>query len=297
MPMNDKPVQPPPAATPLPPEVGERLLQQAFELWIQPEIERRRQAGTLPGGFSLSAAQIIFDLDTAAPRVRLNEEIRVVADLRVNRAIARGEGLAESDMDEILAMSLTDEDANAAHATMVLLKGRWTLAFDFRYNATRLVEAVDTAREFLDCAGSALEKGHLRAFVDNLFSATELLAKATLLARPDRQILEGRKHSQIATKYNMWGKLGNVDPRFVKLLNRLATLRTSARYPPSTFVLTPEQARADLATCEALFAAVRRDVPLRVHVDEDLRAKVGGGPSNPAGGGSPGRQPTGLVPG
>jgi hypothetical protein len=42
-------------------------MRQAFELWLNPEIEHRRQTGRLPNGFSLYAAQVIMDMDTDAP--------------------------------------------------------------------------------------------------------------------------------------------------------------------------------------------------------------------------------------
>jgi len=48
-------------------QVKEAVIRQAMEFWIEPEIERRRAAGTLPDAFALSAAQVI---STPTPRRR-----------------------------------------------------------------------------------------------------------------------------------------------------------------------------------------------------------------------------------
>jgi hypothetical protein len=177
-------------------------MRQAFELWLNPEIEHRRQTGRLPNGFSLYAAQVIMDMDTDAPTVRLNEEIKAVFHARLKRSVKKGEVVRENDFDEIEDLELTDLDPNAAHLTIILHKGFWVLKFDFRYNAARIRETIAAAREFLDAATFCLDKGNLRALVENLFGATELMAKGLLLMNPDGTILAGKSHGIIATKFN-----------------------------------------------------------------------------------------------
>ncbi len=51
-------------------------MQEAFDLWINPELERRHAAGQLPADFVLMVAQVLFD-PTDGVSVRLNEEVRV----------------------------------------------------------------------------------------------------------------------------------------------------------------------------------------------------------------------------
>jgi hypothetical protein len=41
-------------------EMGERVVDQAYEFWIGPEIERRRDVHGLPEDFALRGAQVIF---------------------------------------------------------------------------------------------------------------------------------------------------------------------------------------------------------------------------------------------
>lgn len=243
-------------------------MQQAFDLWINPEIERRRQAGRLPDGFTLYAAQVVMDLDTAAPTVRLNEEIKVVLKVRTTRPIKKGERVAAKDFSDIEDVELTDLDPNAVHLTMVLHNGVWVLKFDFRYNAARVRETIDTAREFLDCATFSLEKGNFRSFVENLFGSAELMAKGLLLMHPDKSILAGKKHKLIASKFNRWGKLGNTDPRYVQLLNQLFALRPRARYLQKSLALKMDQAKPMLAVAEHMFETLNGTAPRRINVSK-----------------------------
>ena len=57
-------------------EVGGKVVQNFFDVWINPEIARRRAQGNLPEGFVLRGAQVIFNMDAAPTQVRLNEQVR-----------------------------------------------------------------------------------------------------------------------------------------------------------------------------------------------------------------------------
>ena len=70
---------------------ADRMLQQAFELWFQPEIDRRVSAGTLPSEFSVWAAQVIMEPDGDSPVVRFSDQIRGVLTGRTTRPVAAGE--------------------------------------------------------------------------------------------------------------------------------------------------------------------------------------------------------------
>jgi uncharacterized protein (UPF0332 family) len=177
-----------------------------------------------------------MNVDAGAPQVRFNEEVKAVFKVRyskpLDRAMEIGEQIVLDDSIEVEDIELTDADPNAGHVTLFSNGGYWHIRFDFRYNAERCLEALAIGREFLDAAASSLKKKNLSAFVDNLFSATELMAKAELLLIPDKKILDGKSHRVVSPKYNWWGKLGNTDEQYVKLLNRLASLRKPARYGP-----------------------------------------------------------------
>lgn len=238
-----------------------RAVRQAFELWIIPEIERRRSRGLEGEGFELCQAQIVFSRENDAPVVRLNDEVKATLTVRVNRPIAEGETLSPRDIDEILGASLTAEDPNAAHVTLIRHMDTWVMAFDFRYNAARIADVVETAQEFLACAAFAVEQGFRRAAVDNLFSGVELMAKAILLQLPDSD--PPTTHTHIKDKYNWWGGLGNANRRYVELLNRLSDLRKAARYPPREFPRQSEELASLLATARQMLAEVVANTPRR----------------------------------
>jgi uncharacterized protein (UPF0332 family) len=210
-----------------------------------------------------------MNLDAYAPEVRFNEEVKVLAEAEWAREVEYGEDVTEADVESIRNLALTDHDPNAGHLTMVLFKGRWIIAFDFRYNATRVAATLGAAREFLDGATFALDQHHMRHFVDTLFSATELMAKGMLLMRPDEDVLQSRKHTFISRRFNLSGQWGRTDPRHVKLLNRLQDLRGSARYLDKDFPLSTQEASDMLGTAEDMFEALSNSAPKRYKVGGD----------------------------
>lgn len=249
-------------------DFGRKVIEQAFNLWINPEIERRREAGRLPDDFDLYAVQVIMNVDTDAPEVRLNDEVRAALKVRATRDIEKGQALKPGDFDHIEAIELTELDPNAGHFTMLRHEGSWYLNFDFRYNAARISEHIAAAREFLDCSAFSLEKRQTRAFIENLFSAAELMAKGLLLVLPDKSILGSKTHKIVSSRFNSWSKLGNTDPRYVKLLNRLSLLRSPARYLRKDLKLAPDEAKGMLAVAEEMFETLCATSPRRVPVPD-----------------------------
>ena len=63
-------------------QIKEAVIRQAMEFWVNPEIDRRRQAGTLPDDFALSAAQVILDSGADKPEVSEPTVHGVVPDTR-----------------------------------------------------------------------------------------------------------------------------------------------------------------------------------------------------------------------
>ncbi len=245
-------------------ELARNVLQEAFNLWVGPEIERRKQAGQLPLSFVLIGAQVIFNLDANAPEIRLDEEVRAGARIKATRSFQQGDSIKTSEVEAIHEVLLTDLDPNAAHVTMIRIRDIWFIAFDFRYNALRASETHAASAEFLSCAEVAAEKGHRRAFVENLFGATELMAKAELLLLAEKQALTARSHGAISAKYNWWReKAAWIEPKHTDLLNRLTRLRTPARYLRGVVKLTPEEIRHMLTTAQELFNSLRDRIPKR----------------------------------
>lgn len=207
-------------------------LEQAFRLWFEPELKRRKTVGAIPPAFKLWAVQVVLDLDADDPEVRFNEEIRG-AFIGSTRGPAKvGKAVLLRDITSIRSMHLTEEDPDAGHLTAIVHNGHWSLFFDFRYNATRIADQLTGADQFLAVAASAIEAGHHIAAVDNLYDAVQIMAKCFLLLQPDAKAIAATTHGFIQTRFNFQGKMGNVGATSVRLLNRLADLRPKTRYAP-----------------------------------------------------------------
>jgi hypothetical protein len=101
--------------------LARNVMHQAFDLYINPGIERRRESGTLPDDFIVYRAQVIMDLDMDAAEVRFNEEIKAMARARAARAVETGEEVTEADLEGTEDIMLTDQDPNAGHLTTMFL--------------------------------------------------------------------------------------------------------------------------------------------------------------------------------
>lgn len=243
--------------------MGDRILQWFMDIFMLPAIQSRQQAGTLPESFALRAAQVIFHEDDRPPEVRLNEEIRAIADvrLRLPRGVtkARGEPIFASEVDEVSRIRLTpDDDPNADHATFILTGNIWHIDFNFPDNRSVSKRHLDAARQFLDAATFCHKRQHWVAFVDNLFSAAELAAKAMLLSIPDPALRLKSNHKAIHNKYNRFAHLGNVKPTYRKTFNRLYSLRPNARYLKSPVEIPLKEVEALLKTVSSMLGEQER---------------------------------------
>lgn len=244
---------------PLSKEFHDNFFKHIAELYIDPEIKKRRDEDRLPKDFVLNAVQVIMNHD-APNEVRLNDEVSANVIGNFSRPVTDGDEVSVDELEDIVDVQLTDRDPNAGHVTLFVHRGKWVGRFDLRYNAARSRGHVFAAREFLDAAGASLQKGHWRSFVDNLHSATELMAKGVLLLH-DELMLTGKSHGIVQSRFNQWGHLGNADSRYTALLNKLASLRGAARYLKTDFQLTADEGKDMLALAEDMFTDSSRRVP------------------------------------
>jgi hypothetical protein len=243
---------------------GDRFLRDLFDIFINPEISRRRAARLLPEAFQLHQAQVIMNVD--APRViRLNDEVRALMKVKVapGAGVQKGAQVYWDEIDNIEAFQLTEEDPNAGHATIIRVQNQWLVFFDFRYNAQRVAEVLDAADQFMAMCDHALALGHPRPFMENLFAVAELTAKAKLLMFPDEHVVTSKSHSHIRSKINRESKLGNIDAEFVSILNELERTRGTARYVAGKIVATADAMQAMLTTVKKTLATVKASAPKR----------------------------------
>lgn len=271
-------------------EMGQRVLEQALQIWIAPELERRREAGLLPSDFVLRAAQIVMNVD-APTKVRLNAEVKLVVEVRPlhNRAIEVGDSILVEDVESIEGFHLTTDDPNAGHLSIVWLPGQVFIGWNFSYNATRNRARVANARQFLDAGRYALERGNLNAFVENALAGVEALAKARLMMLPDRAIMDSRKHRAVTAKYNRWAVLNDSERPYAEALNLLTKQRKAARYLEGELKIDAADAHEIMGVAEEFAQFVEDLIPERSEIpgallnDRQSRVELSqdsGGPSN-----------------
>jgi len=202
-----------------------------MELWILPELERRELPLT---EIHLRAAQIIFFPNGRRPEIRINDEIRALASVKLKAGISKdkGELIYENEVEGIDVIGLSEkDDVDCAHITLVRLLDTWFIAFDFRYNKAFSERHIQTAKEFYESAQFSYEKKNWSAFVDSLFSTAELTAKAILLSMPDPRFRKKASHRAIQLRLNRFASLGNIPLEFRYVFNKLSGWRDLARYP------------------------------------------------------------------
>jgi hypothetical protein len=206
-------------------EGQQRFLQQAFSLWVAPEIQRRGDGGLLPSNFEFLAAQIVFWPDGRPLEVRLNEEVRCSFLVEPARDIVAevDKLIGLDDINRVIEIRPPSEEADAGHVTILCLRESWCFTFDFTYNNARVANTLKAAREFLIAAHESAEKGRYRPFVDALFSAVELMAKALMLCSP-AVAAPSWSHNKIKWQLNLRRKEKVVGGDFAELLNELAKL-------------------------------------------------------------------------
>jgi hypothetical protein len=206
----------------------ERTLRQMFNLFFDPEIERRQAAGLLPKPFELQKAQVLF-VEGQPPHVRLNDEVTISLIIKAPRALQPGDVVNDGEIENIEAFELELVHSDAGHFTVLASKGGWRMLFDFRRNQGKAANLVKRAEEFLTVSEHAYAQELFGPYIDNLFSACELLAKARLItAAAEAHSIKG--HNAIRSRINQWGRLGNVDSAFVETFNQMSRARSAARY-------------------------------------------------------------------
>lgn len=226
-------------------EFGQRVFQQFMELYINPEVNRRQEAGELPKPLDLRAAQIIFFSDDRKTLVRINEEIKTIAKVKFKQGISKvvGEPIFQHEIEGLEEINLTeDDDPDCGHATLIKINGRWTIAFDFRYNKGLSHSHIKTASEFYEAAEFSLAKKNWSASIDNLFNCAELSAKVILMTSPEPGFIKKAKHKLIQSKYNQFADLGNVNETHRNALNKLSGWRISARYLKGNISIPEDEA-------------------------------------------------------
>jgi uncharacterized protein (UPF0332 family) len=246
-------------------DLYDNVLQNAVKLWFAPEIERRISAGELQKGVRIWAAQVLMEVDQPL-RVNINSEVRGVFSIRTaegQKGLTPGQLLDPTELQGINEVTLTADEPNCGHLTVMFQRAGYFLSFDFRYNAARIEQLMIRAQEFLSAASGSLRAKQYSAVVENLFAAVELLAKATLMIHPDERVLASTNHRFVHSEINRYRKQGNIPEQFAAVLNELASLRAPARYGNTPFALEHGAARKMSRTARQFYKHVDHIRPRR----------------------------------
>lgn len=211
----------------LPPDSGaipaDRLFEDVFSLWIDPELASRGLAGRRE---TVRHAVVIFPVGQQ-PIVRLNNEVGLVATARAAGPIEAGQAVMRSDITAILDMVPENVDPDAAWVAYAAIGDEVIISFDFRYNRARAQSVLPRAREFAALAELALKQGHLAVAVENAYAAAELAVTAQM-----RLVALQPRHDHTLKRrwFANWTRLGNSPAEHGRTLARLAAAHHSARY-------------------------------------------------------------------
>lgn len=204
------------------------MLADIFRLWLHPEIDRRKHAGTLPANFDLRSAQILWPND-GRTIIRLNDEIRGRITLRTTQTVSMIGGSLPSDLDDYEYFDLIEAELDAGHITIIRNSSDWFIEFNALRGRATGARLVELSHEFIVMAEYAKAQGYYGPCIDALFSAYELLSKVHLILHMS-PAAKSKRHGSISSAINSWGRLGNVSGDFVRIFNWLSERRGQARY-------------------------------------------------------------------
>jgi len=164
-------------------DFSKNTFQHLMNFFILPEINKRQAKGELPIPVELIKVQIVFYPDERRHQIRINDEVSAIAELKLKKGVGKkkGEPIIQHETEGIGEIQLTQkDDPNCAHVLLLNIGEKWLLSYDFRYNKALSKEFIKRSNEFIECAEFSYQKKYWGSFVDNLFSASELLATSIL---------------------------------------------------------------------------------------------------------------------
>ena len=205
---------------------------------------------------------MIFFSDGKPYIVRLNEEVSAEVILKPE-VYSSSEGFWPSSSDVEYVKLNESEFLDCGHVTLILLKDVFQLSFDFQYNKRLCNDYLIVAKEFIATSKYALNQGFFTAFVDNAFSAIELLAKANLFLEANNNIKGKSTHKIIKAAFNNRFKnsLSDFEIERRQIFNILSDARVKARYLTGSINFAKDEFLSIFNTVEKMYC----DLCMRVN--------------------------------
>lgn len=200
------------------------LIEQIFELWVEPELERRGQALDRD-----EVTKVVVEFVPGQPiRVFLNEEANIIAQVRATREIKKDEVVTFADFDEIKEIQPYEVGADSGWVCFARIGDLQVVAFDFRRNRARARKLLDLAEEYAATARDAQRDERVGPAMENAFAAAELAVVAEMLVFVADNV--PRNHEERRRWWADWTGLGNAPSEHGRTLSYLAARRHEARY-------------------------------------------------------------------
>lgn len=221
-------------------EAAKNFFNHTSELWFNPELERLKQIGLVADDYQPEAMQVILSPRGSDRSVLFDGDVIPKEKLETNRKYR--------DCGYVIFKRE--------------LNGNWQGYFDFRYNKGKAKELFDTAQEFFETAKDAYRAGRIRACLDNLFSATELLVQSMLFVMTvNQKYVEDPNHRWTLSELGRVAKVWNRDnKRYTSLLGNLSRLREEARYHKRPLSVVETEAQECISTVEEILQEVRSEI-------------------------------------
>lgn len=236
-------------------EFANNVFNNMHELFFNPEIAKRKEQNLLSEDFTLVAAQAILFPDGRPHIVRLNNEVSV--EVKLKKGVDKDVEDFWPSNSEVEYVKLNEQEfLDCGHVTLILFKDGFQLSFDFHYNKQICAEHLTVAKQFLETSKFALENDFVFAFIDNSFSAIELLAKTNLLIEANQNMRGKTYHNTIKAAFNL--RFRNSQTQFEinrrEIFNRLSNARNAARYLEGNLTFSRSELESINLTIEEMYS-------------------------------------------
>lgn len=218
------------------PDSSAALLEQTFDLWVEPELQRR---GVDMGRDGVRKALVIMAPGRRV-EILINDEAELVAHVRATRPIEAGEPITSRDFDKVEGISPFEVDPDAGWICFARVGQQVIIAFDFRRNRARAGRLVERAQEFARTARLAHANGLLGPSIEAAYGAAELAVVGQMLLIDDDP---PRDHPKRKRWFAGWTELGNAPQAHSRALTALAKRRRAARYAETAINMNAEKLR------------------------------------------------------
>ena len=207
------------------------VLNNFMGLFFVPEINQRKTLGLITEEFCLLKAQAIIFPNGSPTLIRINDEVQ--AEIVLKPGVDSTADSFSPSANEVITFKLCEPELmNCGHVTLIYLNEGYKLTFDFQYNSQICKDHLKVAEQFLNTSLYALENSYTFSFIDNSFSAIELLAKTNLLLEANQNVVGKTNHNTIKQAFNNRLRDSELDFEVAQrtVFNRLSDIRSRARY-------------------------------------------------------------------